>query len=258
MSKNSVQLDYPSPAVGLLRIDRPEARNALSLDVRKSLVRYLGELASDERIRCVVLAGTAKIFAAGADIREMADVGAIDMMRRSVHKLWDSIASFPKPIIAAVNGYALGGGCELAMHADIIIAGQSAEFGQPEVKLGILPGGGGTQRLTRAVGKFRAMRYLLTGDLIDGATAVSIGLASEVVADDEVEQRALELAKKIARRPPLAVQQIKEVVLAGQDLPLTSALKLERKALHLLFASEDKVEGMQAFLEKRKPEFNGR
>jgi enoyl-CoA hydratase/carnithine racemase len=228
------------------------------MEVRQLLVRHLDELAEDADNRCAVLTGDARAFAAGADIGEMADLGAIELLERQVGRLWDAIAAFPKPLIAAVNGYALGGGCELAMHADIIIAGESARFGLPEVRLGILPGGGGTQRLIRAVGKFKALRMILTGDPVSGAEAFAMGLASEVVADGNVESRALEMATQIAALPPLAVMQIKEVVLRGQDADLATGLALERKALQILFSSEDKREGMHAFMEKRKPNFVGR
>ncbi|HEX5464342.1 MAG TPA: enoyl-CoA hydratase-related protein [Burkholderiales bacterium] len=253
-----VLFETPSDGVALLRINRPERRNALNMEVRQLLVRHLDELAEDADIRCAVLTGDARAFAAGADIGEMADLGAIELLERQVGRLWDAIAAFPKPLIAAVNGYALGGGCELAMHADIIIAGESARFGLPEVRLGILPGGGGTQRLIRAVGKFKALRMILTGDPVSGAEAFAMGLASEVVADGNVESRALEMATQIAALPPLAVMQIKEVVLRGQDADLATGLALERKALQILFSSEDKREGMHAFMEKRKPNFVGR
>ena len=164
----------------------------------------------------------------------------------------------PKPVLAAVNGYALGGGCELAMHADIIIAGDGASFGQPEVRVGIMPGAGGTQRLVRAVGKFRAMKMLLTGEPVPAREALAMGLVSEVVPDDEVLERAMTLARTIAALPPLAIMQIKEAVLAGEDSSLDAGLALERKAFQLLFATADQKEGMRAFLEKRKPDFHGR
>jgi enoyl-CoA hydratase/carnithine racemase len=179
-------------------------------------------------------------------------------MLRNVHLLWEAISRCPKPVIAAVNGYAWGGGCELAMHADIIIAGEGASFAQPEIKVGIMPGAGGTQRLLRAVGKFRTMKMTLTGQPISGREALAMGLASEVVPDDEVLDAALKMAGQISRMPPLAVAQIKEVVLAGQDNSLESALMLERKAFQLLFDSEDQKEGMAAFFEKRKPVYRGR
>ncbi|MDQ3560650.1 MAG: enoyl-CoA hydratase [Pseudomonadota bacterium] len=253
-----VLLERPSASVALLRINRPEARNALNASVRKLLAEHLRALADDEAARCVVVTGDDKAFAAGADLRDMAEAGAIEMMLRNSHRLWAAIAEFPKPLIAAVNGVALGGGCELAMHADLIIAGEGARFGQPEVRVGIMPGAGGTQRLVRAVGKFKAMKLVLTGEPIGAREADAIGLVTEVVADAEVLPRALALAEQIAAMPPLAVRQIKEVLLAGQDAPLSTALALERKAFQLLFASEDQKEGMRAFLDKRQPEFRGR
>jgi enoyl-CoA hydratase/carnithine racemase len=205
-----------------------------------------------------VVTGDDKAFAAGADIKEMAGAGAIDMLLRGTHALWRTIAACPKPVIAAVNGYALGGGCELAMTCDIIIAGDGAKFGQPEVKIGVIPGGGGTQRLPRAVGKYQALRYLLTGDLFSARDAFGMGLVSEIVADAEVEQRAIALARQIAGLAPLAVAQIKQCVLRGADAALETGLALEVTANQLLFASQDQKEGMAAFIEKRKPKFTGR
>ena len=253
-----VLLERPAESVVLLRINRPEVRNALNLEVRKLLAKHLAELGADTTTRAVVLTGNEKSFAAGADIKEMAEAGTIEMLQRGVHKLWRAIAGCPKPVIAAVNGYALGGGCELAMTCDIIVAGESARFGQPEVLIGIIPGGGGTQRLTRAVGKYKAMKYILTGDQISAKEAFEMGLASEVVPDPEVEGRAIDLARQIAVLPPLAVQLAKEAVLAGMEAPLSSALALEVKSLQILFSSQDQKEGMRAFIDKRKPKFSGR
>lgn len=253
-----VVLERPEDGIAVLRLNRPEARNALSQAVRQQLAAQFSALTLDASVRVIVLTGGDKVFAAGADIRAMADSGPIDILLLNNQRMWQAISSCPKPVVAAVNGYALGGGCELAMHADIIVAGEGALFGQPEVKVGIIPGAGGTQRLTRAVGKFKAFKMLLTGQAVSARDACDMGLASEVVADDQVQARALELAREIAALPPLAVAQIKEVLLAGQDASLETALMLERKAFQLLFASEDKKEGMQAFLEKRRPEFRGR
>ena len=258
MTAPVVLVEHPADGVGLIRINRPEARNALNMEVRKLIARTLTEMADDPATRAVVLAGNDKAFAAGADIKEMAGLGTIDFLQRGVHKLWRTIAACPKPVIAAVNGFALGGGCELAMTCDMIIAGESARFGQPEVKIGIIPGGGGTQRLTRAVGKYKAMKICLTGELFSAEEAFAMGLVSEVVADAEVEKRAIALASQIAQLPPLAVEQIKEVVLAGQDASLDAALRLEAKAIQLLFSSRDQKEGMNAFIEKRKPNFEGK
>jgi enoyl-CoA hydratase/carnithine racemase len=253
-----VLLEHPAEHVAVVRINRPEARNALNLEVRKLLSRHLTELSEDSTTRAVVITGNEKSFAAGADIKEMADLGTIEALQRGIHRLWQSIGSCRKPVIAAVSGYALGGGCELAMTCDIIVAGESASFGQPEVKIGILPGGGGTQRLTRAVGKYKAMKYVLTGELFSAREALDMGLVSEVVPDPEVEGRAIDLARQLAVLPPLAVQLAKEAVLAGMDAPLTSALALEAKSLQILFSSHDQKEGMRAFIEKRKPKFEGR
>jgi enoyl-CoA hydratase len=253
-----VLLERPAEAVVLVRINRPEARNALNIEVRKLLSRYLTELSEDSTTRAVIITGNEKSFAAGADIKEMANLGTIEALQRGIHRLWQSIGSCRKPVIAAVSGYALGGGCELAMTCDIIVAGESASFGQPEVKIGILPGGGGTQRLTRAVGKYRAMKYVLTGDLFSAREAFDMGLVSEVVPDAEVEGRAIDLARQLAALPPLALQLAKEAVLAGMEAPLSSALALEAKSLQILFSSQDQKEGMRAFIEKRKPKFEGR
>lgn len=245
-------------AVALVRINRPQARNAMTMAVRLQLAEHFRAIAVDDSVRAVVLTGNEQAFAAGADLHEFADLGAVDQMLRGTWRLWKAIADCPKPVIAAVNGHALGGGMELAMHADIIVAGEGAQLGQPEVKVGIMPGAGGTQRLIRAVGKFKAMRMILTGDPVGASEALAMGLVSEVVPDAEVLPRAKELARKIARLPPLAIQQIKEVTLAGEDASLETALLLERKAFHLLFATADKDEGMRAFQEKRRPEFKGR
>ncbi len=258
MTAPVVLLERPADGVSLVRINRPEARNALNIEVRQLLARHMTELGEDPATRCVVLTGNDKSFAAGADIREMAGVGTVDMILRNSLALWRAVAACPKPVIAAVNGFALGGGCELAMTCDIIIAGASARFGQPEVKIGITPGGGGTQRLTRAVGKYRAMKICLTGELFSAQEAFDMGLVSEVVPDGEVEKRALGMAQQIAGLAPLAVQQVKEIILAGQDASLETGLRLETKAIQLMFASQDQKEGMAAFLEKRAPKFQGR
>ncbi len=255
---SEVLLEKPADGIAVVRLNRPEVRNALNLTVRELLAKHFTDLGSDEATRCIIVTGGDKVFAAGADIRDMVDRTPIEIMARRTGNLWEPIATCPKPVIAAVNGYALGGGCELAMHADIIVAGEGASFGQPEVRVGIMPGAGGTQRLTRAVGKYRAMRMLLTGEPVTARDALAMGLVSDVVPDGEVFETALRIAKTIASMPPIAVMQIKEVVLAGQDAPLEAALMLERKAFQLLFATSDQKEGMRAFLEKRKPEFRGR
>ncbi len=253
-----VLAERPAEGVVLLRINRPEARNALNLEVRKALVAGLRAAAEDPAVRAAVITGNEKVFAAGADIREMRDIGPIELMQRGTHKLWDDIAAFPKPLIAAVNGFALGGGCELALHCDIVIAGEGAKFGQPEVKIGILPGASGTQRLVRVVGKHKAMLMVLTGEIVGAREASEMGLVSRVVADGEVVAHATQMAASIAKLAPVAVELAKEAVLVGQDASLATGLSLERKALWLTFATEDKREGMSAFLEKRAPDFKGK
>ena len=258
MTEPIVLAENPGLGVGLIRINRPDARNALNLEVRKLLARHLTAMGEDPAIRAIVLTGNEKSFAAGADIKEMAGAGAIDMLLRGTHKLWRTISACPKPVIAAVNGFALGGGCELAMTCDIIIAGEGARFGQPEIKIGIIPGGGATQRLTRTIGKHKALRYLLTGDMFGAKEAFDMGLVSEVVPDSEVQVRAIAMATQIAALGPLAVEQIKECVLRGLDASLDTGLALETKANQMLFASQDQKEGMMAFIDKRKPNFTGR
>lgn len=252
-----VYLDVQDNGVAVVRIHRPEAKNALNTQVREALAEHFRELARRRDVRAIVLTGGVQFFVAGADIKEFASAGAIDMYRRHTEYLWEAISHCPKPVIAAVNGFALGGGCELAMHCDLIVAGESARFAQPEVKLGLMPGAGGTQRLVRAVGKFQAMRIALTGCMVSAPEALAMGMLSEVVSDEQTLPRAMELAAHIAALPPLAVEQIKEVMLAGADLPLESALVLERKAFQLLFDSKDQKEGAAAFFEKRTPEYRG-
>jgi len=252
-----VLLERPSEYIALIRLNRPEAKNALNTELRSLLSQYFLELNDEPAIRCIVITGGAEVFAAGADLKEIVDSNSVEMMQRRVLYFWKTISGCSKPIIAAVNGVALGGGCELALNADIIVAGESAKFGQTEVNVGVMPGGGATQRLVRAIGKYRAMKMLLTGEIIRAPEAHAMGLISEVVPDAEVLSFALSLAKKIAQMPPLAIMQIKEVVLAGADVSLDTGLMLERKAFELLFSSRDQKEGMNAFIEKRKPNFTG-
>ena len=250
MPTSDLSIERPAPYIAVLRYSRPQSLNPLNVAVRREMAEHLNALAEDDGVRVVVLAGTEKAFAAGADLVEMS------MHGWNTAKSWKAIGAFPKPLIAAVSGFALGGGCELAMHCDIIIAGQSARFGQPEVKVGIMPGAGGTQRLTRAVGKFRANLYLMSGRTFDAQTALTMGLVSEVVADAEVESAALKLAAEIAALPPLSLKFIKEATALADNAPLDAALEFERRAC--LFSTGDKNEGMSAFLEKRKPDFAGR
>jgi len=251
-------LERPHKHIVLLRLNRPDARNALNDPLRAELAEQIRALDADRETRCIVITGNERVFAAGADLKEIVDSGPIEMMSRRVLYFWRVIAGCRKPIVAAVNGFALGGGCELALQADIIVAGEGARFGQSEVCVGIMPGGGATQRLTRAIGKYRAMKMLLTGEHVTAQEAYRLGFVSEVVADEAVIPSALKVAETIASMPPLAIEQIKEVVLAGMDASLDSGLMLERKAFELLFASRDQEEGMRAFIEKRKPAFDGR
>ncbi len=253
-----VLLEQPAPGVALLRLNRPDRLNALNMAVRESLAAHFTALASDEAVRCVVITGDQKAFAAGADVAELAARTPTDEAFARSRAAWAAMERYRRPIIAAVSGFALGGGCELAMHCDIIIAGEGAKLGQPEVKLGIMPGAGGTQRFVRASGKFAAMRWVLTGDLLTAADALRLGLVSEVVADDLVLPHALQIATRVAALPPLALTAIKDTILRGADLTLEAALRLESETFQKLFATEDRAEGMRAFLEKRKPEFKGR
>ncbi len=251
-------IEYPSDAIVVLRLNRPQVRNALNLEVRTRLADEVARHAADGKIRCLIITGSDKAFAAGADIGEMAAADPVEVMARNVQKYWRTIMDCPKPVIAAIEGFALGGGLELALCADIIVAGEGARLGLPEVKLGILAGGGGTQKLARLVGGKRAMLLLLTGRMFGAAEALSMGLVSEMAATGQALTRAVEIAGEIAAMPPIAVMQIKEIVNAGLNAPLETALMLERKAFQLQFATSDQKEGMRAFLEKRKPTFEGK
>jgi enoyl-CoA hydratase/carnithine racemase len=245
----------PAPGVVHLCLNRPQVLNALNLSLRRLLAETFMRLDQDDSVRAIILGGSERAFCAGADLKEYVDAAPMEIVSRDMDRLWGAIAQCRKPVIAAVRGHALGGGCELAMHADLIIAGASARFGQPEVLIGLMPGGGATQRLTRAVGKFRAMKLLLTGDAIGAQEAVAIGLISEQVDDDQVEPRALALATTIAALPVMAVRFIKEAVLDSMNNTLDQGLRMERKSFQLLFDSPDKTEGIRARLEKRPAQF---
>jgi enoyl-CoA hydratase len=255
---SELRVERMDNGVAVVTLCRPEATNALSLSLQAALSQAFTELSSEDAVRCIVLTGGDQVFAAGGDIKSMEDCGPIEIMKRHTERVWAPIERCPKPIIAAICGYAFGGGAELAMHCDIILAGKGASFAQPEIRIGIMPGIGGTQRLVRAVGKFNAMRMLLTGRPVSADEARVMGLVSQVFDDDQVLPEALKMAGLIASMPPLAVMQIKEVLLAGMDASLDAALMLERKANQLLFATHDQQEGMKAFIEKRKPRFEGR
>ena len=244
--------------VALLRFNRPKQLNALNAEVMDGLCTALETLDRDEAIRAIVVTGSDRAFAAGADIGEMATASPIDMLRTNRIAQWDRVRRIGKPVIAAVAGWCLGGGCELAMALDLIVAAESARFGQPEINIGVIPGAGGTQRLTRAVGKSAAMEMILTGEPIDAREAHRLGLVARVVPNELVIEDALSLAAKIATKSPLALRLAKEAVNAAYEMSLTDALAHERRLFYLLFASEDQKEGMAAFLEKRDPEFTGR
>jgi len=245
-------------AVGIITLNRPQQLNALSYDLVKELAVAVEALDQDAEIRVMILTGGEKVFAAGADIKEMADAGPFDERLQGRLSFRDRINKISKPIIAAVSGYALGGGCELAMSCDIIIASETARFGQPEINLGTIPGSGGTQRLARTVGKHRAMEMVLTGEFIDATEAQRLGLVNQVVPVELLLEEAMEIAEKIAAKPPLAVELAKEAILKAFNSPLDEGLEFERKCFYLLFGSEDRREGMKAFLEKRKPQFKGK
>lgn len=247
-----------SESVALIRMMRDEVLNALNLELMSELTEELLRLDKEDDVRCIVLTGGPKAFAAGADISEMAGASAIEMKMKNQFRVWDSIRLVRKPIIAAVNGFALGGGCELALACDMIIAGEDAKFGQPEVKLGVMPGAGGTQRLTRLIGKPRALELLLTGRPISADEAYQLGLVNRVVQSEACVKEAMGLASEIGRQAPAAVQLIKEAVGQALDTDLQTGMEFERNAFYLLFATEDKNEGMRAFLEKRKPSFQGK
>lgn len=242
--------EYPAEGVALLRINRPAVRNALNLALRREIAAKFRELGARDDLRCIILTGNEKAFCAGADLNEYVDADPIEIAERNMHLLWGAVAECPKPVIAAVQGYALGGGCELAMHADIIVSGASATFGQPEIRVGLIPGGGATQRLPRAIGKFLAMRLLLTGEPLSATEALAHGLVSKVVDDDQVVAEAIRMASAIAAHSPMAARQIKELVLESMNTPLDAGLRMERKAFQLIFATEEKTQMIRKFLNK--------
>ena len=254
----TISLVVESP-IATVKINRPDALNALNSVVVREMVGALDALEADDAVRCVVLTGSDKAFCAGADVKEMAKLSAAEI-RSSDHlrPLWDRAAAFKKPLIAALSGYALGGGLELAMCCDIIIASEGTKLGQPEINIGIIPGGGGTQRLPMAVGKYKATEMILTGAMISAEEAKALGLVNRVVPPGKYLEEATKLATEIASKAPIAVRSAKEAIGASQEMGLSSGLELERTLFYDLFATEDKKEGMSAFLEKRKPNFVGR
>ena len=244
--------------VGIARLNRPEARNALSPELMGELAELLEAWDADPAIGCMVIAGSDEWFAAGADIKAMRDRSFQEALVTPTAAFWPRLAALRTPMIAAVSGYALGGGCELALVCDMIVASETAEFGQPEIMLGIIPGGGGSQRLARVIGKQRAMELVLTGRRVDAEEASRLGFVNTVAKKKEWLQKAIELAQVVARRPPVAVRLGKQAVLAADEMPLAGGLDHERRLYELAMATEDRVEGMSAFIEKRKPNFRGR
>jgi enoyl-CoA hydratase len=268
--RSLVRVEFPAPAPGagtegviegvaLVTLDRPEALNALNDALLAELGVALRALDADPGCRCVVLTGAGnRAFASGADIREIVGETPASLIAHDRFSRWDEIGAIGTPLIAAVRGFALGGGFELALLCDMIVAGDDARFGQPEIKLGVIPGGGGTQRLTRAIGKARATELVLTGRMIDAQEADRLGFATRVVPAAEVLEVSLGLAATIASMPPLAVRAAKDAIAAADELPLSAGVAYERRNFHLLFGTEDQREGMTAFLEKRPPGWTGR
>jgi enoyl-CoA hydratase len=254
----SVVLVEREPPVGIVLLNRPEALNALNDEVMGLLVDSLEELDADDQIRCIVLGGSEKAFAAGADIGQMAEASAMDMYEARRIDRWDAIRRIRTPLVAAVSGFCLGGGNELAMACDLIVASETARFGQPETGLGIIPGAGGTQRLTRAIGKAKAMDVILSGRFLTAEEAERAGLVARVVAREAWLEEAKAVARAIAEKGPIAQRLAKESVNRAYESTLETGLDYERKALYLSFASEDAREGLTAFTEKRKPDFKGR
>lgn len=248
----------PQPGVGAIQLNRPAVLNALSLQTMIELVEAFETYDADEAIRCIVIHGSEKAFAAGADITEMSDATLTTMLARDQFARWERIRQVKTPIVAAVSGFALGGGCELAMHADMIVASDTAQFGQPEINIGVMPGAGGTQRLTRAVGKALAMEIVLTGRMISATQAQAAGLVNRVVPVAFYLQEAFALAGDVASKAPIAARLAKEAVLKAHSTTLEGGLEFERKNFYMLFATEDQKEGMAAFVEKRKPEWKGK
>ena len=246
------------PAVALIQLNRPKELNALNLQLMQEIRDALKALDEDDAVRVVVLTGNERAFAAGADIKQMAGKSAIDMLIADQFSTWDQIRKFRKPLIGAVSGFALGGGCELAMTCDMLVASETAQFGQPEIRIGTMPGAGGTQRLTRAVGKAKAMEMVLTGEFISAQEAHRVGLVNRVVPVGQYLEEAYRLAASIAAMSPVAARLAKESINRAFETPLDEGLHFERKNFYLTFASEDQKEGMAAFVEKRKPEFKGR
>lgn len=253
----SVQSHRQGP-VGVITIARPERRNALDLQVKRALVERLQAFNADDEVAVIVLTGAGGCFVAGTDIAEMAPMAPTDHVRLDTDRVFHAVRQSVKPVIAAVEGYALGGGSELALACDLIVAADDAQFGQPEIRVGIMPGAGGTQRLLRAAGRYKSLLWCLTGQMIPAREAHAANLVSELVPQGQALARSVALAETIAAMPPLAVQAIREAIRLGADVPIDTALALERRLFERLFDSQDQKEGMRAFLDKRKPQYRGR
>jgi len=243
--------------IALIQLNRPKELNALNLQLMLELKSAFQQLDDNDEVRCIVITGNEQAFAAGADIKQMENKNAIDLLKIDQFETWDQIRKTKKPIIAAVSGFALGGGCELVMTCDMVVASETAKFGQPEIKLGIMPGAGGTQRLTKAVGKALAMEMVLTGKFISAEEALEAGLINRVVPVELYLEEAVKMAKEITIQSPIAIRLAKESVLKAFDSGLQEGLYFERKNFYMCFASNDQKEGMKAFVEKRKPDFTG-
>ncbi len=257
MSYRNIVTTIEGP-IAIVQLNRPEVLNALSMDLMRELATALESFDRDEKIRAIVLTGNDRAFSTGADLKEMSQWTAVQGSLGDRIALWDRIAHTSKPIVAAVSGYAFGGGNELMMACDVVVASETATFGQPEVNVGIMPGAGGTQRLTRTVGKHRAMEMILTGRTISAREAERLGLVNKVVPVESYLDEAKRIAREIASKAPVAVRIAKSAILHAYESTLQMGLDFERRSVYFLFATEDKAEGMKAFFEKRKPEFKGR
>lgn len=244
--------------VGIVQLNRPQARNALNTELMAEVIAALQAFDADSETGCIVITGSDKAFAAGADIKQMAEASVVEMVDSPFIGYWDNLARIAKPVLAAISGWCLGGGCELAMACDLMIAAESAVFGQPEINLGIIPGAGGTQRLTRAVGKSVAMDMVLTGRRLSAQEALQFGLVARVLPDEGFLDAAVSIAAEIASKSPIALRMAKEAVNRSFEVPLAEGVHLERRLFNLLFATEDQKEGMAAFVAKRTPVWKGR
>lgn len=258
MSEHSHLLTETDGHVAVIRINRPKVLNALNLELMRDLAGLLEQYDADESIRVILLAGSQRAFAAGADIGDMATATRADMEGRDQFEQWNRIKSIKKPLVAAVSGFALGGGCELMMHCDVIVCSETAKIGQPEINIGVMPGAGGTQRLTRAVGKAIAMDIVLSGRFLSAKEALAFGLVSRIVPREHWFDEAMKVATRIATKAPISLQNAKESVLNASETHLNDGLVRERKLFYMLFDTDDQTEGMSAFMEKRRPVFTGK